>query len=43
MACVRTSHKWLQTASNVFDLLYTGDGGGIAVTAARAEAFVSTS
>ena len=29
--------KRLQTAANIFDLLYTGDGGGIAVTAARAE------
>lgn len=29
--------KWLQTAANIFDLIYTGDGGGISVTAARAD------
>jgi len=29
--------KWLQTAANIFDLIYKGDGGGIAVSAARAE------
>jgi hypothetical protein len=29
--------KWLQTAANIFDLIYKGDGGGIAVTSARAE------
>lgn len=29
--------KWLQTAANIFDLIYGGDGGGIAVTAARAD------
>lgn len=29
--------KWLQTAANIFDLIYKGDGGGIAVTAARAD------
>jgi|SRR5579885_3055409 len=23
--------KWLQTAANIFDLIYTGDGGGISV------------
>jgi hypothetical protein len=27
--------KWLQTAANIFDLIYTGDGGGIVVTLAR--------
>jgi len=29
--------KWLQTAANIFDLIYKGDGGGIAVTPARAD------
>jgi len=29
--------KWLQTAANIFDLLYKGDGGGISVTGARAD------
>jgi hypothetical protein len=29
--------KWLQTAANIFDLIYKGDGGGIVVTGARAE------
>jgi hypothetical protein len=29
--------KWLQTAANIFDLIYKGDGGGIAVSAARAD------
>ena len=29
--------KWLQTAANIFDLLYTVDGGGIVVSLARAE------
>jgi hypothetical protein len=29
--------KWLQTAANIFDLLYKGDGGGIAITTARAD------
>lgn len=29
--------KWLQTAANIFDLIYKGDGGGIVVSAARAE------
>lgn len=29
--------KWLQTAANIFDLIYKGDGGGISVTAARAD------
>ena len=29
--------KWLQTAANIFDLIYKGDGGGIAVTGARAD------
>jgi hypothetical protein len=29
--------KWLQTAANIFDLIYSGDGGGIVVTSARAE------
>ncbi|AMN43231.1 hypothetical protein [Rhodoplanes sp. Z2-YC6860] len=29
--------KWLQTAANIFDLLYKGDGGGISMSAARAE------
>lgn len=29
--------KWLQTAANIFDLIYKGDGGGISVTIARAD------
>jgi hypothetical protein len=29
--------KWLQTAANIFDLLYKRDGGGIAITTARAD------
>jgi hypothetical protein len=29
--------KWLQTAANIFDLLYKGDGGGIVVSTARAD------
>lgn len=29
--------KWLQTAANIFDLIYKGEGGGIVVTAARAD------
>jgi hypothetical protein len=29
--------KWLQTAANIFDLIYKGDGGGIVVTGARAD------
>jgi hypothetical protein len=29
--------KWLQTAANIFDLIYKGDGGGISVTGARAD------
>jgi hypothetical protein len=29
--------KWLSTAANIFDLIYKGDGGGISVTAARAD------
>jgi len=29
--------KWLQTAANIFDLIYKGEGGGIVVTSARAE------
>lgn len=29
--------KWLQTAANIFDLIYKGDGGGIVVSGARAE------
>lgn len=29
--------KWLQTAANIFDLIYQGEGGGIAVSAARAD------
>jgi hypothetical protein len=28
--------KWLQTAANIFDLMYKGDGGGIKVEAAMA-------
>jgi hypothetical protein len=27
--------KWLQTAANIFDLIYKGAGGGITVSAAR--------
>jgi hypothetical protein len=29
--------KWLQTAANISDLIYKSDGGGIFVSAARAE------
>jgi hypothetical protein len=29
--------KWLQTAANIFDLIYSGDGGGIVVSVARAD------
>ncbi len=29
--------KWLQTAANIFDLIYKGDGGGIVVSGARAD------
>ena len=29
--------KWLQTAANIFDLIYKGEGGGIVVSAARAD------
>jgi hypothetical protein len=29
--------KWLQTAANIFDLLYKGDGGRISITSARAD------
>lgn len=29
--------KWLQTAANIFDLIYKGDDGGISVSAARAD------
>ncbi len=29
--------KWLQTAANIFDLIYKGSGGGIVVTPARAD------
>jgi hypothetical protein len=29
--------KWLQTAANIFDLIYNGGGGGIVVSAARAD------
>ena len=29
--------KWLQTAANIFDLIYQGEGGGIVVSSARAD------
>jgi hypothetical protein len=29
--------KWLQTAANIFDLIYTGADGGVRVEAAKAE------
>jgi hypothetical protein len=29
--------KWLQTAANIFDLIYSGEGGGIVVSGARAD------
>jgi len=29
--------KWLQTAANIFDLVYTGDCGGFVISPARAE------
>lgn len=29
--------KWLQTAANIFDLIYKGDGGGIDIQPARAD------
>ena len=29
--------KWLQTAANIFDLVYQGDCGGFVITPARAE------
>jgi hypothetical protein len=29
--------KWLQTAANIFDLIYKGNGGGIVVSPARAD------
>jgi hypothetical protein len=29
--------KWLQTAANIFDLVYKGDGGGFNISPARAE------
>ena len=30
-------HKWLQTAANIFDLVYTGDCAGFVISLARAE------
>ena len=29
--------KWLQTAANIFDLVYTGECGGFHITPARAD------
>jgi len=29
--------KWLQTAANIFDLVYTGDSGGFCIVPARAD------
>ena len=29
-------HKWLQTAANIFHLVYTGDCGGVVISLARA-------
>ena len=29
--------KWLQTAANIFDLVYTGDSGGFRIVPARAD------
>jgi hypothetical protein len=29
--------KWLQTAANIFDLVYKGDCGGFVITPARAD------